>query len=375
ILWSEQKTTFAGTILAHGGASGGNGGFVETSRHQLAFTRTVDTRAPKGTARALLLDPFNVTISAAPSNSGSFDQNGVWHPNDNGSNINVGQLVNLLGASNVVVTTANANGSELGNITVSAPVNWTSATTLTLNAEHNISINASVSASSGGLVLNAANAITATSAVQVASFTLQKGPWSQVSGELPIFSAQDFRITGGTFIRATGGNGGTETPYRITDVYGLQGIGSAGMTSNHFVLVKDIDASITAKWNGGAGFVPIGTAGSGEFSGSLNGQSLNGPNFIISHLTIPPDNSTNQNLAFFGAIASRGVVSNLNLTNVSVSANPGLGSGNFSQFVGTLAGSNAGTISNVSASGTVNGAAVVGVVAGGLVGQNGTFNN
>src|SRR5262245_34345863 len=38
VLWSEQSTTFAGTILARGGAQGGDGGFVETSsRGQLNF--------------------------------------------------------------------------------------------------------------------------------------------------------------------------------------------------------------------------------------------------------------------------------------------------------------------------------------------------
>src|SRR5262247_4020582 len=35
ILWSDQLTTFAGTILARGGVQGGNGGFVETSGKRL----------------------------------------------------------------------------------------------------------------------------------------------------------------------------------------------------------------------------------------------------------------------------------------------------------------------------------------------------
>ena len=40
VLWSDSQTTFAGTILARGGAQGGDGGFVETSSHgQLSFTR------------------------------------------------------------------------------------------------------------------------------------------------------------------------------------------------------------------------------------------------------------------------------------------------------------------------------------------------
>jgi len=39
VLWSDSQTTFAGTILARGGAKAGDGGFVEVSSHgQLAFT-------------------------------------------------------------------------------------------------------------------------------------------------------------------------------------------------------------------------------------------------------------------------------------------------------------------------------------------------
>ena len=38
VLWSDNQTTFAGTILAKGGAQAGDGGFVETSGHgQLDF--------------------------------------------------------------------------------------------------------------------------------------------------------------------------------------------------------------------------------------------------------------------------------------------------------------------------------------------------
>ena len=65
------------------------------------------------------------------------------------------------------------------------------------------------------------------------------------------------------------------------------------------------------------------------------------------------------------------MVRNLNLANVSASANPGFNSSGVSQWVGTLAGTNAGTIRNVSATGAVNGGNIVGVVAGGLVGANG----
>jgi hypothetical protein len=66
VLWSDSETTFAGTILARGGAKSGDGGFVETSSHgQLAFSGNVDTRAPRGKAGTLLLDPADFFISSS----------------------------------------------------------------------------------------------------------------------------------------------------------------------------------------------------------------------------------------------------------------------------------------------------------------------
>src|SRR3954447_19946934 len=58
VLWSDQTTSFAGTILALGGTQFGNGGFAEvSSKGVLNYTGNVDTRAPNGTWGTLLLDP------------------------------------------------------------------------------------------------------------------------------------------------------------------------------------------------------------------------------------------------------------------------------------------------------------------------------
>ena len=49
---------------------------------------------------------------------------------------------------------------------------------------------------------------------------------------LPAFSAGDFRINGGSFLRVAGGDGTAISPYRLVDVYGLQGIGSFGSSGS-----------------------------------------------------------------------------------------------------------------------------------------------
>ncbi|MCC7486515.1 MAG: autotransporter-associated beta strand repeat-containing protein [Burkholderiales bacterium] len=63
VVWADGGTRFQGSISARGGANGGDGGAVEVSgRKTLRFKGGVDTRAPRGRAGSLLLDPANITV-------------------------------------------------------------------------------------------------------------------------------------------------------------------------------------------------------------------------------------------------------------------------------------------------------------------------
>ena len=63
VVWSDQTTSFAGSILALGGTASGNGGFAEVSgKSTLDFRGSVDLRAPNGAFGTLLLDPPNYRI-------------------------------------------------------------------------------------------------------------------------------------------------------------------------------------------------------------------------------------------------------------------------------------------------------------------------
>src|SRR5438445_1978465 len=137
--------------------------------------------------------------------------------------------------------------------------------------------------------------------------------------------------------------------------------------SGTYALGRDITAG---------NMTPIGTV-STPFIGTLAGQ-----NYTISNAIITATGNQDNNIGLFAAIGrvstvdnlgnvltTVGNVRNLNLTNFQVSANANVTLAG--QFIGTLAGSNAGTITNVTATGTVNGGSLQGVIAGGLVGQNG----
>jgi filamentous hemagglutinin family protein len=347
IVWANQATTFLGTILAKGGAQSGNGGFVETSGGALTFSGAVSTAAPNGNTGIWLLDPTDLIIDAngaATISSGLANNNIVVYTNSDGSTSGQG-----------------VTSSGVGDIIVASGISWSSGNTLTLSAYNSIDINASISAANGGLTLNANNAMSATAPVTVGTFTLQNGAWSQV-GSLPAFSANNFAIRGGSFLRASGGDGSSVNPYQIADIYGLQGIGSsATLLADNYILANAIDASGTANWNS-AGFVPIGNP-QDPFSGSLNGQG-----FAINNLTIK---SSAAYVGLFGTIAPSGSAQNLGIASINLTAEGWNGPGDYAH-VGALAAINYGTITNSYATGVISSDSLYGTAGdiGGLVGTN-----
>jgi hypothetical protein len=63
VVWSDQSTTFLGTISAVGGPAGGSGGFTEvSSKQELVDQGFVNLAAPAGAVGTLLLDPATIVI-------------------------------------------------------------------------------------------------------------------------------------------------------------------------------------------------------------------------------------------------------------------------------------------------------------------------
>ena len=121
IVWADQDTYFFGHISARGGAASGDGGFVEVSgKSFLAFRGTADRRAPKGQAGTLLLDPTDMTITAAAGDV-------VCPPatctsNSTTSTLSTADLQGALTGGDVVVDATAGGGAGGGTI------NWTDGT-------------------------------------------------------------------------------------------------------------------------------------------------------------------------------------------------------------------------------------------------------
>ncbi len=177
VVWSNISTDYAGAISAQGGASGGNGGFVEVSGEQLAFTGTVNTLAPLGAAGTLLLDPSDVTIVSNTDTNGTtatthesasspYNPTGTGttaSPGNNSSYILNTDIDAALQNGNVVINTGSLGDGNTGSGSIhfgtpagqtpgtnAAPLYWTSNSSLTLNALGTIDENGGAPTSATG---------------------------------------------------------------------------------------------------------------------------------------------------------------------------------------------------------------------------------
>jgi len=139
-----------------------------------------------------------------------------------------------------------------------------------------------------------------------------------------------------------GGNGTPGNPFLIANVTHLQNIRDVSNTA-HFRLINDIDASATATWNSGQGYNPTGWWGG----------VLDGDGYTVTGLTI--NRPGNSNTAIFSSIGSGAEVKNIRFENASIVGG---------SRTGIVAGTLAGTIINVYATGSSSGTNRTGGLAG-----------
>jgi filamentous hemagglutinin family protein len=155
IVWADQDTVFNGQISARGGATGGDGGLIETSGKS---TLTVgqgaraDAGATAGKSGRWLLDPTDFTVSDGP---GDLDASGPPYTPTAGANTISGADISvaLQSGTDVEINTNSAFGGQ-GNVTFTsnsfnalvAP--GTSKATLRVIANNDITIGAALGGTS-----------------------------------------------------------------------------------------------------------------------------------------------------------------------------------------------------------------------------------
>jgi filamentous hemagglutinin family protein len=324
VLWSGQLTSIAGKISAKGGAQGGNGGTVEiSSKGKLEYRGVTDLSAVKGQTGTLLLDPDDYVVNAAEATA----------------------IVASLATANVIIQTTAGGVGGNGDITINAPINWASANSFTASAYRHIFVNANIGNTGGaGVVLYADN-----SGTGIGTLSFGVGNTVSTAGPVSIFYNPSSYATPTDYTPNVVGT--TPTAYMlVNDVNQLQAVNTN--LAGTYALGRNIDAAVTAGWNGGAGFVPLGNGGT-PFTGQFNGQ-----NYPVAGLFI--DRPATDFVGLFGRVGLAGMIQNVGLVGGSVSGHA---------YVGALAGESLGSVTNSYATGNVAGATQF---VGGLVGALGS---
>jgi filamentous hemagglutinin family protein len=318
-------TVQVGGTLDASAPNGGRGGAIETSAAHVAVADNakVSTASSSGLYGSWLVDPQDFTVAAS------------------GGDITGAALSNSLATTAVVLQSSAGATAGSGDVNVNDKVSWSANTTLTLTASNNVNVNAAITATgnTAGLVINPNTANGADSASGTGTFQLNNGASINLPGSAPtLFIAGSAYVV----INSLGAEGSTTG----TDLQGVN-----GALAGHYALGSNIDASATSAWNGGAGFMPIGT-NTAPFTGTFDGLG-----HAISNLTINLPSMSYVGL--FGEVGSTGVIRNTGLRGGSVQGG--------AYFVGGLVGLNYGTVSNSYMTGPVTG----GVNSiGGLIGAN-----
>ncbi len=356
IAWSDHDTQFSGSISARGGAESGDGGFVETSGHYLNVTDIdVNLLSAHGKTGTWLLDPTDLTISAAANSNVTGASPYTGDANATSSNLNVTTLTSALNGANVtVLTTAGGTGLGTGDIIVGTPISWTSATTLTLSAYKGIQLNNNISSTAAAnVILQADNTGTGTGTIS------GSGVVNTAAGGTATFYYNPSSYATPTDFSANV-TGATLTAYMlINSAQQLQDMNTN--LSGTYALSKNIDASVTSGWNGGTGFIPVGTSSS-AFTGNFNGQ-----NYTIDSLYM--NTSSIGYAGLFGNAGTGSSLNNVGLTNVNIQSG-GTQDNALGGLVGKMSG---GSINHVYVTGVVSQVAGagcgVGCAVGGVVGS------
>jgi hypothetical protein len=276
-----------------------------------------------------------VTISSAPTSNMSC-VSGTCAPTAANAVLNVGDLQTMLASSNVTVNTGTGSlPAQVEDVLVTAPFNWASANSLTLDAYRSVTVSAPVA----------------------------------VNGSAPVSLVTNDGGSGGTLSFVSGGSVaflGTgnslsinSKAYILENSIATLAAAIAHKSSGYYAL----SASYNASHDGTYKTAPIPTKFKGVFNGLGN---------AISNLTIK---GSNKEFGLFADVDANGAINSLRLPNVTITAQYAKEKTGYS--VGAVAALNFGSVFNSFASGQIDATSgKYDVFLGGLVGGNaGTIVN
>ncbi|MDX2164310.1 MAG: filamentous hemagglutinin N-terminal domain-containing protein, partial [Gammaproteobacteria bacterium] len=260
------------------------GGFIETSGGYVEIAPAAEIDA--GMGGTWLLDPWNITVVAG---SGLVNNGGATGFVPSGTNSQIGaNLINAqLGAGTNVILDTNSVGGDVGNITISSPVTWSTAAVLTLIANNNIAVNAALNGSTTGFVsLQAGGSITGAGVISANTLTTSSVTGLSLTG---LNTAANFNATNTT----SGNIAYTHTgALNITGI--TQNVGNLTISNTGAITQSGpISVSGTSSFTAGAGAITLNDpannlVGAVTFSntGANNVSIVNNPNLILGASTI-----------------------------------------------------------------------------------------
>lgn len=314
VVWADEKTQFDGKIVAKGGEYGGDGGFVETSAKLLIIgdPAVVNTSAKMGKTGTWLMDPEDFVIAAENGNM-------------------TGHAL----SANLDITDMRIDAAEKdAMIYINDLITWAANTTLILNAYTGIYVNGDIRSYGDHAKLE---------------INTEHGFYNINNGTVSFYGTEPEYIINGdkyTLIKS------------INDLQNLN-----FKTNRYYALAHDIDASSTASWNNGQGFIPLHQYSENTRPEYIYG-TLNGGNHIIKNLVInKPDNDY---IGLFSCITGEAKISNLGLVDANIIGR---------NFVGGIVGASLDNawlvIYEAGVSGTIYGAKNV----GGVIGRMGNYDD
>ena len=320
VLWSDVSnpaslTEVAGRLHARGGQNNGDGGQIETSGATLRIGDVnISTFAPAGASGEWLLDPFDFIVAASGGDitgaalSGQLADNNITiltaDPNPTGGNL----------------TLAGTSGSN-GDIIINDAVTWSSGNTLTLDAHKNIIINESIDASAGDggkLELKTSNTsdlgrITINAPVQLqagANLTINGTDFTVItdlgeislSGDFALGTSVDYGDTDWTPVGRSSTRGASGTPPTVSgDPFNGSFEGLGNTISNLNVTAADSDRNL--------GFFGV-TSSSNQFS-----------NIIFDNVTVTANEPGDTNAGILLGTGINTGIHNVHVRNSTINGN------------------------------------------------------